>query len=418
MMIEECKHGTQSSQSTQETRDSENYYHELVRQLRNDGQNVRSDLQQPDLLQKPDWFDRELFERAKSVYGRHFMGINFAHLSGLLLLVRVDSIFNTLSVTGNSDSVSKLFKRYYQTLVHVKRWYEGDIFDDSDQAYRSLLMVRGMHNKVSSSLNGRKLTHPQDFRAIEDIDLTSDGDSNNNFNGNSKNKNGLSNGSGDKKDSVSSKTVVKIITQQPEEPICSESKPLHISQYDIMLTQFAFLCLIITRAKHVGLIDDFDEKDLESLLHFWRVIGYYLGVTDKFNLCSYDSKEIVPLCNAITDLEYRNSILKNPIDSAPGVMSVNIVRSLKFIPMLTIYGIMRYLYEVLDIKALEYKKRVTRYSRLSYTLIKLVMSCLLAYKPFRAFNNGLTRLSIHLTGKLEGRFSRHLESKYGNDLNP
>lgn len=339
-------------------------YRSMIRKLKDKGQSMRSDDDQPRIDEKPTWFCEDLFRNAKSVYGRHFMGINFAHLAGLLLLVRVNSIYRTLSRTGESGTVAKLFRRYYHTLKHVKTWYEGDIFDQNSDAHRRLLIVRGMHNKVSSKFNDK---------ASDRADL----------NGNT------------------SESGVKM---------------MHISQYDLLLTQFAFIGFIVTRGKNMGLIDDFSRRDMESLLHFWRVIGYYLGANDEMNLCSYNLDDVVGLCDVILETEYRDSIQRNQIRTQPGLMSLNIVRSLKFIPMLTFYGMMRYLYELLNIETSEIEDRRTWYSNLSYTLIKLVMSTLLAYRPFRAFNNGLTRLSVHLTGKVEDWFASRLESKYGHEL--
>jgi len=340
-------------------------------ELKTIGLTLRSDRDQPKVAQPPSWFDDALFRKAKSVYERHFMGINFAHLSGLLLLVRIDSIYRTLSATGESDTVSKLFKRYYNTLKHVKTWYEGDIFEEKSDAYRSLLIVRGMHNKVSSQFNDCN-------NASRDTEIAQD---------------------------LTAKDSAR-----------SAGDQVHVSEYDIMITQFAFIGFIVTKSKNMGLIDDFSQEDLEGLLHFWRVIGYYLGTSEKFNLCSYKFADIVGLCESITEMELKESLVKNPLHERPGIMSVNIVRSLKFIPMLTVYGMMQYLYEILGQDSSELQDRRTHFSRLSYTLIKLVMSRLLAYKPFRSFNNGLTRLSIYLVGKIQDWFSRRLESKYGQEL--
>lgn len=337
-------------------------YISFLYELRSSGRGLRSDLDQPNLTEKPEWLDEAKFKNAQSVYRRHFMGVNFAHLSGLLLLVRVESIFRTLDVTGQSDTVAKLFKRYYHTLIHVKKWYEGDIFEKHSDAYKSLLIVRGMHNRVSTKYNDD----------INHNEVTVTGNS------------------------------------------CG--KLLHVSEYDIMLTQFAFIGLIVIKADHVGLLDDFSAHDLDSLVHFWRVIGYYLGVSDRFNLCHYNREDVEGLCKAIMEVEFKESINKNPLDTPPGIMSVNIIRSLKFIPMLTIYGMLNYLYEILgaETSGIEHKKNW--YSTLSYKLITLVMTRLLAYKPLRSFNNGLTRLSVHLTGNVEKWFASHLESKYGDDM--
>jgi hypothetical protein len=339
------------------------FYKNELKRLKENGKAMRSDQNQPAILDKPSWFNAALFENAKSVYARHFMGINFAHLSGLILLVRMNSIFLTLSSTGKSDSVAKLFKRYYKTLCHVKTWYEGDIFERDSDAQRSLLTVRGMHNKVSSTLNDRKNGRSPPSRM--------------DANGN-------------------------VLESQ-----------IHICQYDIMITQFAFVGFIVTNADKVGLMEDFNRFDLESILHFWRVIGYYLGVNEENNLCSRQLDDIVNLCKTIMEDEFKQSIRANPTSSPPGIMGYNIVRSVKFIPMLTFYGITKYLFELMGLDTSELETKPTRYSRLSYTLIKLVMSNLLAYRPLRWFNNGLTRLSVFCVGKVENWFSNHLHNKYG-----
>jgi len=373
---------------------SEAKYKETLLELKSAGSVLRSDLNQPAVTTKPEWFDATLFESAKAVYSEHFMAINFAHLSGLLLLVRVDSVFRTLSSTGKSDSVSKLFNRYYQTIIHVKKWYEGDIFDENSEAHRSLLIVRGMHNQVSRSLNNSKKGSKSNLNESASSQ----------FNANE----------GESVDFNDNETIRNKINQREDEG--RPQKGVHISQYDIMITQFAFVGFIVMHAKSVGLIEKFDEFELRSLLHFWRVIGYYLGASDKFNLCSRSLDDIQGLCESITDCEYRQSIAANPISSSPGIMSVNILRSVKFIPMLTIYGMLKYLYDLLRIDTAELEAKSSRYSRLSHTLIKLVMTNLLAYKPLRIFNNSLTRLSVYIVGKFQDHFVSHLENKYGSDL--
>lgn len=329
----------------------QDYEHHL-KDLKERGRNLRTDGNQPSLSTKPDWFDQDKFQDGKQVFRNHMMAINFAHLSGLLLLVRVDSIYNTLSSTGKSDSVAKLFRRYYNTMRHVKQWYEGDIFEANSQAQQSLQIVRGMHNKVSEKFN---CDHP-----------------------------------------------------------CRGN--FHISQYDIMLTQFAFLGFIVVHPKKFGMMEKFSRSDLVGLLHFWRIIGYYLGAHEEFNLCSYEIEQVHDLCKVLINLEYRNSLIKNAINDPQGIMSLNIARSLKFIPMLTFYGMMRHVYEIIGHDTREIENKKTWYSNLSYTLIRLVMCRLLAYRAFRVFNNGLIRLSIFCVGFVEDWFANLLQSSYGDKL--
>ncbi|GIZ03975.1 DUF2236 domain-containing protein [Caerostris extrusa] len=59
-----------------------------------------------------------------------------------------------LMSTGNSANIVCLFRRYLSTLVHIRRWYEGDIWNPDDPAHQSITMVRGMHKRVADKING------------------------------------------------------------------------------------------------------------------------------------------------------------------------------------------------------------------------------------------------------------------------
>lgn len=71
------------------------------------------------------------------------MNLVLYHSSGLTPLL----------VTGNSQSIAKLFIRYLSTMKHVTNWFTDDPFDKESKAYNSLKMVRGMHLLVGSKMN-------------------------------------------------------------------------------------------------------------------------------------------------------------------------------------------------------------------------------------------------------------------------
>lgn len=56
-----------------------------------------------------------------------------------------------------------------------------------------------------------------------------------------------------------------------------------ISQKDLVLTQFGFFGFLILDAANVGITD---PKYFEGTVHLWRTIGYMLGISDEFNLCT------------------------------------------------------------------------------------------------------------------------------------
>lgn len=54
---------------------------------------------------------------------------------------------------------------------------------------------------------------------------------------------------------------------------------LRVSQKDMALTQFGFMGLILIKKKELA-IQGTNEDEL-AIVHFWRTIGYFLGIEDK-----------------------------------------------------------------------------------------------------------------------------------------
>lgn len=52
-----------------------------------------------------------------------------------------------------------------------------------------------------------------------------------------------------------------------------------ISQKDVAFTQFAFMGFVVLKRKEFGV--QYEEKDLDAFCHFWRVLGYMLGIKDE-----------------------------------------------------------------------------------------------------------------------------------------
>lgn len=54
---------------------------------------------------------------------------------------------------------------------------------------------------------------------------------------------------------------------------------VRVSQKDMSLTQFGFIGLILLKKKELGIVGT--KEDEMALVHFWRTIGYMLGIHDK-----------------------------------------------------------------------------------------------------------------------------------------
>ncbi|XP_053695945.1 uncharacterized protein LOC128743407 [Sabethes cyaneus] len=57
-----------------------------------------------------------------------------------------------------------------------------------------------------------------------------------------------------------------------------------ISQKDMAVTQFGFVGYIVLGHKKLGI--KYRTEDMEAMVHFWRVIGYMIGIQDRYNLCT------------------------------------------------------------------------------------------------------------------------------------
>ncbi|XP_062712961.1 uncharacterized protein LOC109411220 [Aedes albopictus] len=57
-----------------------------------------------------------------------------------------------------------------------------------------------------------------------------------------------------------------------------------VSQKDMAVTQFGFVGYTVLCYKKLGIV--YNKEDMEALVHFWRVIGYMIGIHDRYNLCT------------------------------------------------------------------------------------------------------------------------------------
>lgn len=83
-----------------------------------------------------------------------------------------------------------------------------------------------------------------------------------------------------------------------------------ISQKDMALTQFGFLGFIISRPKLLGIQST--GEDLDDFVHFWRIVGYMIGIEDRFNLCTDSYKTTLARCELMSAQVFRPSLEKAP----------------------------------------------------------------------------------------------------------
>ncbi|XP_064487748.1 uncharacterized protein LOC135399943 [Ornithodoros turicata] len=290
----------------------------------------------------PAWFDREKHERAREIFREHFFSFFFCHLMGLAMAVMHSSLLKPLLHTGQSSSLPSLYRRYLNTLRKVKLWYEGDIWTPGDPAFCSIASVRRMHNAVALQLNGATKG-------------------------------------------------------------CPVTGAVYLSQLDMVITQFAFIGLAAIHPHRIGLF--LSDEDFECVLHFWRGVGYKLGIHDKYNLCSGSLKDTIQTC-----LEVQEQIMKPALVNASeeGIaMSKNIIMAVRVLVVFLSYeGMMKFWTSIFGLKL---NAMLSLYDWWSYLLMKLTFAVLLRYKFFRDIFNYLLRIAIkrgvklgdHLQGQLQ-----------------
>ncbi|KAI1289327.1 hypothetical protein HDE_08280 [Halotydeus destructor] len=215
-----------------------------------------------DVDNMPDWFSKQRFTAAQEHLQNHRTSLDFAHVSGLLLSVQLPPALPPLLFTKKSSSVCSLFSRYIDTMMHVARWYEQDLFDPTTDGHKSIRQVAAMHRHVAKAMNllpGNRVE-------------TSYGDE-------------------------------------------SSEGNVWISQRDMTIAQWAFIGLILQFPEKCGLHNG-TQQTFAAIIYVWRVISYLLGVKDEYSMCLDSVDDTIALSRLVYEDIYR-PILSAKIARAP-----------------------------------------------------------------------------------------------------
>lgn len=181
--------------------------------------------------------------------------VAFSSFNGLLLILQLPDGLEPLLSTGNSKDIPSLYKRYLSTILHVKSWYDDDVFNPETKGYKSIRQVRAMHRRVQQIMN--------DKFDVGDVD---------------------------------------------------GKKRLWMNQYDVAMTQFAFIGLSMLYPKKTAMIAA-SESELELINYYWRVLGWLMGLEDEYNLCQFDSyADIKEFNRLIFENEYKAKFVEQPCE--------------------------------------------------------------------------------------------------------
>ena len=77
---------------------------------------------------------------------------------------------------------------------------------------------------------------------------------------------------------------------------------VYVNQWDLSVVQYAFVGLIVSHPDRFALSHVTDER-MEGFLHFWRVIGYLMGISDDYNICGGNLQDTRQKLRAIEEEE-------------------------------------------------------------------------------------------------------------------
>lgn len=175
-----------------------------------------------DISKRPDYFDEERYKRAQKLCQKYYTNISMASSTGLILLLQIESITRPLVSTGKSRTIPDLYDRYTATVKYMRKIYETDFVDPTSEGWRYLNVVRKMHERIHASMN-----------------------------------------------QSASKT--------------NSNSSVWVNQYDMALTQFAFIGLFVLQPTKCAAYY-IKKEDLLNVVYYWRIISYYFGIEERFNL--------------------------------------------------------------------------------------------------------------------------------------
>lgn len=199
--------------------------------LSKDGKRLEATSQTIDITSRPDYYDETQFEQAQKTINKYYASVSMSSSTGLMLLLQIKEILIPLLKTGKSRTVVDLYDRYTATAKYIRKCYETNIYDPTSDGWRYLNLVRSMHQRAYKLLNSPEC------------------------------------------DSLT-------------KPDGQVDNYVWVNQYDMALTQFAFIGLFILRPDKCGAYH-ISESELSQVVYYWRLLSYQLGIEERFNLFVY-----------------------------------------------------------------------------------------------------------------------------------
>lgn len=343
----------------------------------------------------PMWLDRELFDRGRKFYEHYLFCLSFSDLLSLVMMLSMDGALRPLIYTGRSDSPVKALRRYFSTLLHIITWFKGDVWNPSDAAHKDVLSIRSTHCKLACTFNSS--TYSEKVRSVTVNDK-----------GHEEPQNSLN------------FTIRQDIQCNVEERLqvdTSDHPPLLINQFDMSMTQYSFMGLIVAHPEKMG-AGAATEEEFAGLIHFWRGIGWLLGIEDKYNFCSGTVAETRELCLEVERLIAIPSL--SHVDWNYEHMATSLITGMSYIlPSMSYPAMFRYLAHTIDVSTPAFNSRMSYRHSFHYWVMRATFAIIILAPWLVLIFNKMFRTLIHKVqknSKLRLSMSHHSkpdESPYG-----
>lgn len=204
-----------------------------LRRLLTEGKRVESTSSLVDINQRPDYFDLERFKRAQKTCQKYYTNLSMASSTGLMILLQIESILIPLLRTGKSRTVEHLYDRYTATAKFIRQYYESDFYEPDTEGRRAINLVRAMHQRIYKYMNDPAASGASQLDWIP--------------------------------------------------PDSKDGGELLVNQHDMAITQFAFIGLFLLYPERCAAYH-ITRDELSDVAYYWRLISYYLGIEDRFNI--------------------------------------------------------------------------------------------------------------------------------------
>lgn len=276
----------------------------------------------------------------------------YSSFTGLLLILQLPDGLEPLLSTGNSKDIPSLYNRYLNTILHVTSWYDDDVFDPKTKGYKSIRQVRAMHKRVQGIMN--------DKFSVKDM---------------------------------------------------NGKERVWLNQYDVAMTQFAFIGLGMLFPAKSGMIAASSEE-LELINYYWRVLGYLMGIEDEFNACQFDKYEDIKEFNRLLfQHEYKDNFNTTPCQKGLQ-MTQGICLALQyFMPLVTFNNLAHWWKDCFLFNGYEPQAQTGREKVLD-AFNRVSFNHLMKYEGFCRFSNKLHRARFERRLKNREKVYEKLKSQY------